>query len=85
MSAHQKKGPELRDCCEPPRGCLELNLEPLEEEAVLLTAKSSLQPIVYKYPPLIYSVSQPVLSSFMHTEVYVEEKRYNCNIYIYLP
>jgi hypothetical protein len=32
------------DGCEPPRGCWELNSEPLEEELVLLATEASLQP-----------------------------------------
>jgi hypothetical protein len=31
------------DGCEPPRGCQELNSEPLEEHLVLLTPEPSLQ------------------------------------------
>jgi hypothetical protein len=34
----------ITDGCEPPRGCWELNLGPLEEQPVLLTAEPSLQP-----------------------------------------
>ena len=30
------------DCCEPPCGCWELNLGPLEEQQVLLTTEPSL-------------------------------------------
>jgi hypothetical protein len=34
----------ITDGCEPPCGCWELNLGPLEEQSVLLTAEPSLQP-----------------------------------------
>ena len=34
----------VMDGCEPPCGCWELNLGPLEEQSVLLTAEPSLQP-----------------------------------------
>jgi hypothetical protein len=34
----------ITDGCEPPCGCWELNSGPLEEQSVLLTAESSLQP-----------------------------------------
>jgi hypothetical protein len=42
---HQKRasGP-ITDGCKPPCGCWELNLGPLEEQSVLLTAEPSLQP-----------------------------------------
>jgi hypothetical protein len=36
-------GTGVTDSCEPPCGCLELNLGPLEEQSVLLTAEPSLQ------------------------------------------
>ena len=45
MSAGQKRAPDLiRDGCEPPNGCQELNSGPLEEQAMLLTTEPSLQP-----------------------------------------
>jgi hypothetical protein len=34
----------ITDGCEPPHGCWNLNLGPLEEQSVLLTAEPSLQP-----------------------------------------
>ena len=34
----------IRDGCEPPCGCWDLNLGSLEEQSVLLTAEPSLQP-----------------------------------------
>ena len=38
MSAGQKRAPDLiRDGCEPPCGCWELNSRPLKEEAVLFS------------------------------------------------
>jgi hypothetical protein len=37
-------GTGVIDSCEQPCGCWDLNLGPLEEQPVLLTAKSSLQP-----------------------------------------
>jgi len=45
LQAHQKRASDsLTDGCEPPCGCWELNSGPLEEQSVLLTTKSSLQP-----------------------------------------
>jgi hypothetical protein len=42
--AHQKRALDsITDGCEPPCGCWELNLGPLEEQLVLLTAEPSLQ------------------------------------------
>jgi hypothetical protein len=50
LQTHQKRALDpIIDGCEPPCGCWELNSEPLEEQPVLLTAKSSLQP-----PPLFF-------------------------------
>ena len=47
MPEGQKRAPDLiTDGCEPPCGCWELNSGPLEEQAMLLTAEPSLQPIV---------------------------------------
>ena len=44
IPAHQMRAPDLiTDGCEPPCGCRELNLGPLEE-SVLLTAEPSLKP-----------------------------------------
>jgi hypothetical protein len=37
-------GTRITDSCELLRGCWELNLGPLEEQSVLLTAEPSLQP-----------------------------------------
>ena len=46
MSAGQKRATDLiTDGCEPPCGCWELNSGPLEEQAVLLTAEPSHQPL----------------------------------------
>jgi hypothetical protein len=39
-------GPGVIDSCELPCGCLELNLGPLEEQAVLLTSEPFLQPLI---------------------------------------
>ena len=36
----------IRDGCEPPCGCWELNSGPLQEQSVLLTTEPSLQPHV---------------------------------------
>jgi hypothetical protein len=45
MPAYQKRALEfITDSCEPPCGCWEWNLRPLEEQPVLLTSKPSLQP-----------------------------------------
>ena len=44
MYAGQKRAPDLiTDGCEPPCGCWELDLGPLEEQSVLLTTEPSLQ------------------------------------------
>jgi hypothetical protein len=46
LQTQQKRASDLiTDGCEPPFGCWELNSEPLEEQSVLLTAESSLQPL----------------------------------------
>ena len=46
----QKRASELIiDGCEPPCCCWELNLGPLEDQTVLLTAGPSLQPQKYLY------------------------------------
>ena len=53
MSAHQNRASDpMTDGCEPPCCCWELNSGPLEEQSVLLTTETSLQPWV-QY--LIYS------------------------------
>jgi hypothetical protein len=42
---HLKRASDLiTDGCEPPCGCWDLNLRPLEEQSVLLTAEPSLHP-----------------------------------------
>ena len=41
---HQIPGTGVIDGCETPCGCWELNLGPLQEQPVLLTAEPSLQP-----------------------------------------
>ena len=40
----KKASAPITDGCEPPCGCWKLNSDPLEEQAVLLTAEPSLQP-----------------------------------------
>jgi hypothetical protein len=41
-----KRAPDpFTDGCEPPCGCWDLNSRPLEEQLVLLTTESSLQPL----------------------------------------
>ena len=50
LSAVQKRAPGLiSDSCEPPCGCWELNSGPLEEQAMLLTAEPSLQPLDFLF------------------------------------
>jgi hypothetical protein len=45
LQTHQKRTSDpITDGCEPPCGCSELNSGPLEEQSVLLTTKTSLQP-----------------------------------------
>jgi hypothetical protein len=45
LQTHQKRALDpMIDGCEPPRGCWKLNSGLLEEQSVLLTAESSLQP-----------------------------------------
>jgi hypothetical protein len=45
LQTHQKRASDpITDGCEPPCGCWELNSGALEEQSVLLTAESSLQP-----------------------------------------
>jgi hypothetical protein len=45
---HTRRGHQIliTDGCEPPYGCWELNLGPLEEQSALLTAEPSPQPSV---------------------------------------
>jgi hypothetical protein len=55
LQTHQKKAPDpITDGCEPPCGCWELNLGPLEEQSVLLTAESSIQHLL---PPAFFILS----------------------------
>jgi hypothetical protein len=45
LQTHQKRASDsVTDSCEPPCGCWELNSGPLEEQSVLLTTESPLQP-----------------------------------------
>ena len=45
LQTHQKRASDpITDGCEPPCGCWELNLHPLEDQSVLLTTEPSLQP-----------------------------------------
>jgi hypothetical protein len=45
VQTHQKGASDhIADGCEPPCGCWNLNSGPLEEQLVLLTTESSLQP-----------------------------------------
>ena len=54
---HQKSALDpIKDGCEPPCGCWELNSVPLEEQSVLLTAEPSLQSQLY-FILLIYLFS----------------------------
>ena len=54
---HQKRASDLMtDGCEPPCGCWELNLGPLEEQTVLLTTESSLQPQITRPLILVWQV-----------------------------
>jgi hypothetical protein len=46
----------LVDGCEPPCGCWELNSDPLEEQSVLLTFEPSLQPIIFYFYFLHFSI-----------------------------
>jgi hypothetical protein len=41
----RSSGKRVTDCCEPSCGCWELNPGPLEEQPVILTPETSLQPI----------------------------------------
>ena len=48
MPAGQKRVPDLiRDGCEQPCGCWDLNSGPLDEQLVLLTTEPSLQPHLF--------------------------------------
>jgi hypothetical protein len=42
--SHTRRGGSSTDGCEPPCGCWELNLGPLEEQSVLLNTEPPLQP-----------------------------------------
>jgi hypothetical protein len=53
---HQKRAPDLiTDGCESPRGCWELNSDPLEEQSVLLTTEPALQPRNVLYTPVLWA------------------------------
>ena len=57
LQTHQKRASDLiTDGCEPPCGCWGLNSGPLEEQPVLLTAESSLQPSAMILKPCCTSV-----------------------------
>jgi hypothetical protein len=50
FQTHQKGASDLiTGGCEPPCGCWDLNLGPLEEQSVLLPAEPSLQPYLFIY------------------------------------
>jgi hypothetical protein len=50
LQTHQKRASDpIIDGCEPPCGCWELISGPLEEQSVLLTAESSLQPLPFYF------------------------------------
>ena len=54
MPAGQKKAPDIiTDGFEPPCDCWELNLGPLEEQAMLLTAEPFLQPLEITFYELL--------------------------------
>jgi len=60
---HQKRASDpITDGCEPPCGCWELNSGPLEEQSMLLTTESSLQPT--SAPPWLL-ISVLFLTSFL--------------------
>ena len=68
------EGP-ITDGCEPPCGCWELNLGPLEEQSVFLTTEPSLQPsftflkILYVYGCFTMDVSGMPLKLELWTSV----------------
>jgi hypothetical protein len=47
----------IKDGCEPPRGCWDLNSGPLEEQSVLLTAEPSLQPDFFHFLKIVFILS----------------------------
>ena len=50
LQTHQKRAADpIKDGCEPPRGCWELNSGPLEEKSVLLTTEPPLQSVTILY------------------------------------
>jgi hypothetical protein len=62
MPAYQKRAPDLStDGCESPCGSWELNSRPLEEQPVLLTTESSLQPLWTLLIPSVYYPKNEVL------------------------
>ena len=58
----------ITDGCEPPRGCWDLNSQPLEEQSVLLTAEPSLQPHYY-FSILFINYYSVIISYFSITVV----------------
>jgi hypothetical protein len=54
LQIHQKRASDpITDGCEPPCDCWELNSGPLEEQSVLFTTESSLQPLVLFFKDFI--------------------------------
>lgn len=49
-------GTRVIDSCESPRGCWESNLCPMEEQPMLLTTESSLQPLLRFFEPQFSSL-----------------------------
>jgi hypothetical protein len=58
LKTHQKRASDLiRDGCEPPCGCWELNSGSLEEQSVLVTTEASPQPWTLDFNTSISSIS----------------------------
>jgi hypothetical protein len=57
----------ITDGCEPPCGCWDFNSEPLKEQAVLLTTKLSLQPLM---PSSVLFKQQANISKNTYLQIY---------------
>jgi hypothetical protein len=51
---HGNQGTGVRDSCEPPYQCWEVNLASMKEQMVFLTSEASLQSQIFKFPFYIF-------------------------------
>jgi hypothetical protein len=66
LDTHQKRASDpITDGCEPPCGCWELNSGLTEEQSVLLTAESSLQPLISTFTVIKKMLPSSVFLKFL--------------------